>query len=178
MSRYEEPSYTVLAESNGYEIRHYDSYLAAETEVRGSFDSVGTTAFRRLAGFIFGGNSENLKMNMTVPVTREPTDSGSHRYRFVMEQAYSEEDLPRPVDDKVTIVRVPGGAYAARRYRGSRRESSYRRAEADLRTALQRDGIEIIGTPVSAVYDGPLTPPMLRRNEVLIPVAWHEGDRG
>jgi hypothetical protein len=172
MSRYEQPHYAVVSSRPRYEIRHYEPYLAAETEVPGSFDATGNTAFRRLAGFIFGRNSSGTKMNMTVPVTRQETDAGSYRYRFVMERAYAESDLPSPVDDSVSIVRVPGGYYAAMRYRGRRSESVYRRVEATLLEALERDGIAPIGVPYNAVYDGPLTPPMLRHNEVLVSVEW------
>jgi len=174
MSRYEQPSYSVVDTFEGYELRHYDSYLTAETIVDGDFDSTGNTAFRRLAGFIFGRNSEGLKMNMTVPVTREQAGAGAYRYRFVMEKSYSEEDLPRPVDDSVEVVRVSAGHYAAARYRGRMSEARYRRAETALLAALQRDGIETTGTPAAAVYDGPFTPPMMRHNEVLVPVAWED----
>jgi hypothetical protein len=111
-------------------------------------------------------------MNMTVPVTREPGGPGEYRYRFVMEKAYSEAELPRPVDEDVRIARVPAGFHAAARYRGSRNESPYRRAEVALRSALERDGIAARGTPMSAVYDGPFTPSFMRRNEVLVPVDW------
>lgn len=174
MSRYEQPDYSVVATNDSYEIRRYEAYLAAETTVHGDFDSVGNTAFRRLAGFIFGRNSEGEKMNMTVPVTREETAANTYRYRFVMERAYSEDDLPRPVDPSIELVHVPAGYYAATRYSGRRNERQYRRKETALLEALRRDGIETTGTPVSAVYNGPLTPPMMRRNEVLIPIAWTE----
>jgi hypothetical protein len=176
MSRYEEPEYAVVATFDRYEIRHYDSYLAAETTVDGDFDSTGNTAFRRLAGFIFGRNSQDAKMNMTVPVTRQQTDPNGYRFRFVMERAYSEEELPRPLDDSVSLVRVPAGYCASMRYRGRRNESRYRRAEAELLAALQSDGIEVSGSALSAVYDGPFTPPVMRRNEVQIPVDWQVPD--
>ena len=170
MSRYEQPEYSVIAKFDSYEIRRYVPYLAAETTVDGDFDSTGNTAFRRLAGFIFGRNSENLKMNMTVPVTREQTETGGYRYRFFMDSGFSEEELPKPVDDSVSIVRVPGGHYAAARYRGRRNEAQYRRVESELLAALNRDGIDVSGSPFSAVYNGPLTPPAMRRNEVLVAV--------
>jgi DNA gyrase inhibitor GyrI len=175
MSRYEEPVYSVLANSDRYEIRYYDSYLVAETTIRGNFDSTGNAAFRRLAGFIFGRNSRGLKMNMTVPVTRQQTEPDRYRYRFVMEKAYSADNLPLPKDDSVSIVNVPGGHYAAARYRGRRNEAQYRRAESALLAALERDAVAIAGSPFSAVYDGPFTPPVMRRNEVLVPIEWQEG---
>lgn len=174
MSRYEEPAYTVVATSREFEVRRYDSYLAAETTVTGDFDSTGNIAFRRLAGFIFGGNSAALKMNMTVPVTRERSGVDDYRYRFVIEKAYAHEQLPRPLDQSVRVVRVAAGHYAAVRYRGRRTFARYRRTEAALLASLQRANVETTGTAVSAVYNGPFTPPVMRRNEVLVPIAWGE----
>jgi hypothetical protein len=171
MGRYEQPEYTVVASGDGYEIRDYESHLVAETTVEGGFETTGNVAFGRLAGFIFGRNSAGTRMNMTVPVTHLPLPEGAHRYRFVMERAYTEESLPRPVDGSISVVRVPGGHYAAARYRGGRGEARFRRAAADLRSALDRDGVEIAGEPEAAVYDGPFVPAPMRRNEVLIPVA-------
>lgn len=171
MGRYEQPEYTVVASRDGYEIRNYESYLVAETTVEGNFETSGNAAFGRLAGFIFGRNSANEKMNMTVPVTHLPMPDGEHRYRFVMERAYDEESLPRPVDAEITVVRVPGGHFAAARYRGGRGEARFQRAAANLLSALARDGVEVKGEPEVAVYDGPFVPAPIRRNEVLVPVA-------
>lgn len=171
MGRYEQPEYTVIRSGDGYEIRDYESHLVAETTVGGGFETTGNVAFGRLAGFIFGRNSASRKMNMTVPVTHLPLPDGGHRYRFVMERAYTEETLPRPLDGSVAVVRVPGGRYAAARYRGGRGEARFRRAAADLLSALARDGVEVTGDPEAAVYDGPFVPAPIRRNEVLIPVA-------
>lgn len=171
MGRYEQPEYRVVTTGSGYEIRDYDSHLVAETTVHGDFDSTGNVAFGRLAGFIFGRNSANEKMNMTVPVTHLPLPEGGQRYRFVMERAYSEETLPRPVDESVVVVRVPAGHYAAVRYRGGRGEARFRRNATDLLEALARDGVTVTGEPEAAVYDGPFVPAPMRRNEVLVPVA-------
>jgi hypothetical protein len=172
MSRYEEPRYTVVAQRPEYEVRLYESYLAAETTVPGGFGPSGNVAFRRLAGFIFGRNSQSLRMNMTVPVTHQPGAGSTHRYRFVMERAYSEQTLPHPLDPDISLVRVPAGLYAARSYRGGRSENRFRRVEAELTTALDRDGLIVTDDPAVAVYNGPATPPPLRRNEVLIPITW------
>ena len=172
MSRYEQPQYTVVVSRPGYEVRLYESYLVAETTVVGDFASTGNTAFRRLAGFIFGRNSNALRMNMTVPVTHQPHDNGTHKYRFVMKRTYSEQTLPHPLEDTITLVRVPAGPYAVRAYRGGRSENRFRRIEAELLDALRSDGLQTTGTPAVAVYNGPATPPPLRRNEVIVPLDW------
>jgi hypothetical protein len=169
---YESPEYEVVAKRDGFEIRQYEPYLVAETEVTGTFESSGNSAFRRLAGYIFGDNQESKKMAMTVPVTRMPTPAGSFEYRFVMERAYDETTLPHPRDARIAIRRIPAGMFAVRRYRGSTGEARYKREERSLLAALERSGVITTGSPAAAVYNGPLTPPPFRHNEVIVPVEW------
>ena len=181
---YEEPEYEVPRQADDYEIREYASYLVAETRVSGDFDRTGGKAFQRLAGYIFGNNrrttpnradeAESVSMNMTVPVTRERIDEDGQRstvYRFVMERAYDRESLPLPNDNRVTLTEEPGGRVAVLRYRGRITEASFMKQVELLRASLKRDGLATIGEPISAVYNGPFTPPFLRRNEVMFKLA-------
>ena len=170
MGRYEQPVYEVASRGRDYEIRRYEPHHVAETTVEGSFASTGNVAFRRLAGFIFGRNSANARMNMTVPVTLQPSGPGRYRYRFMMERSYATETLPTPLDEAVRLVAVPAGHVAALSFRGGRSERRFQRAERDLLGALARDGVAVSGPAQLAVYSGPATPPFLRRNEVLVPV--------
>lgn len=183
-SAYEEPAYEILRQTDDYEIREYRSYLVAETRVDGDFDRTGSAAFRRLAGYIFGDNrraaadnpedSESVSMNMTIPVTRERIEDEKGRatvYRFVMERAYDREALPVPNDDRVSVAEVKAGRFAVLRYRGRITEERFLKYAEILETSLKRDGLTAIGEPISAVYNGPFTPPFLRRNEVLLRLA-------
>ena len=112
-------------------------------------------------------------MGMTAPVTRHRggPDGGGTVYRFVMERGYDMDSLPVPNDDRVELSIVPGGPVAVLRYRGRIAASRFDERAGRLLDALRRDGLEPAGEAVSAVYDGPLTPPFLRRNEVLVPLA-------
>ncbi len=178
---YEEPEYEVLQQTDDYEIREYASYLVAETRVSGDFDRTGNAAFQRLAGYIFGDNrrvdrndpedTESVSMKMTIPVTRERIEDKKGRstvYRFVMERSYDRDSLPEPNDKRVTLTEEPGGQFAVLRYRGRITEERFLRYADALRASLKRDGLTSLGEPISAVYNGPFTPPMFRRNEVLI----------
>ena len=178
---YEEPEYEVLQQTEDYEIREYASYLVAETRISGDFDHSGNAAFRRLAGYIFGDNRratqngsddiESVSMKMTIPVTRERIEDEEGRstvYRFVMERAYDRNSLPEPNDERVTLKEEPGGQFAALHYRGRITEERFLKYADVLQASLERDGLTTIGKPISAVYNGPFTPPMFRRNEVLI----------
>lgn len=186
---YEEPEYRVVSEHEEYEIRTYEPYLVAETIVSGDFGGSGNQAFRILAGYIFGDNRSAEKMAMTAPVTRQPADdsvkmnmtvpviseraaeAGSYSYQFVMERKYTRDTLPVPNDDRVRIREVPARVLAVRRYSGRWTAGNFERHTETLLEALQRDGIQVVGLPMSAAYNSPFTPPFLRRNEVLVEVA-------
>ncbi len=172
----EEPDYRVLEQREGYELRQYEAYLVAETDVPGSQRSGGNRAFRVLAGYIFGNNQNQKKMAMTVPVTAQLDPEASrgdqtvYHWQFVMERKYSRETLPAPLDERVHIREIPPRLVAARRYSGSTSERNFLKNLKVLEEALARDNVTPAGQPLAAVYNGPLTPGFLRRNEVLVEV--------
>ena len=49
----EEPSYTVVEQRDGYELRDYAPYIVAEVEVTGSRSESLNQGFRLLADYIF-----------------------------------------------------------------------------------------------------------------------------
>lgn len=185
----EEPKYEVLASTDDYEVRRYDSYIIAETDVEGTYKTAGNKAFRILAGYIFGNNrasekmamtapvesrpaDESVKMEMTAPVASYPSenDAGSYTYSFVMEKKYSLETLPVPNDPRVRIRVIPERTVAVHRYSGSWSEGNYVEHERVLLDALADDGIATRGVPVSARYNAPFTPWFMRRNEVMVEI--------
>ena len=68
----EQPRYSVLKEfSGGIEVRQYDAYILAETEIKAAdADQAGNLAFKRLGGYIFGGNRTKQSIAMTAPVSQ------------------------------------------------------------------------------------------------------------
>ena len=62
----EEPKYTIIKQTNDYEIRKYDDRLAVET-LEGSGEN---RAFSLLFKYISGANELNSKVAMTIPVTQ------------------------------------------------------------------------------------------------------------
>ena len=55
--RIETPKYTLVSKSGRFEIRDYESMIVAFTAVTASYREATSTGFRRIAKFIFGGNS-------------------------------------------------------------------------------------------------------------------------
>lgn len=169
----EEPSYEVLLETKHYEVRRYQPYIVAEVDVDADFKQSGNSAFRVLAGYIFGDNTSQEKMNMTAPVESEAT-GGPYTYSFVMERKYTMESLPKPTNPDVRLVERPGRVMAVHRYSGGWSEERYAEHEKILLDALTTDRIDTIGPPVFARYNAPFTPWFLRRNEVMVEIDWKD----
>ena len=64
----EEPPHTVTLKDGDFEIRDYPSLTIAEVTVRADRSTAGNAGFRKLAGYIFGGNAGKQKIEMTAPV--------------------------------------------------------------------------------------------------------------
>ncbi len=167
----EKPSYEVLLETKHYEVRRYEPYIVAEVDVDADFKQSGNSAFRVLAGYIFGDNASQEKMNMTAPVESASSD-GPYTYSFVMERKYTMESLPKPTNPDVRLVERPGRVMAVHRYSGGWSEERYAEHEKILLDALATDRIETLGPPVFARYNAPFTPWFLRRNEVMVEIDW------
>ena len=185
----EEPAYEVLLETKHYEVRRYAPYIVAEVDVDADFKQAGSSAFRVLAGYIFGDNEpqeemqmtapvesrEGIRMDMTAPVTSQSTGGeGSFTYAFVMERKYTMETLPRPNNPDVRLVQRPERIMAVHRYSGTWSEERYEGHEKILLDALATDRIGTIGTPVFARYNAPFTPWFMRRNEIMIEIDWDD----
>jgi hypothetical protein len=168
----EKPDYKVLAQETDFEVRLYGEYLVAEVDLEGDMSEVGNSAFRILAGYIFGNNATGEKMAMTAPVESHRNSDGDTTFSFVMERKYSQDTLPSPVDPRVRINNQPQRVMAVRRYSGTWSEANFSKHHDELLAALRDAGIEPLGPPVWARYNAPFTPWFLRRNEVLIEIDW------
>ena len=187
------PPYTVLSEHDGYEIREYAPQLVAEVIVEGDFEASLNRGFRKLAGFIFGdntapsgtGDSQAIAMTapvleevatsspiaMTAPVLEEAAAGEKRKVTFVMPAEYTLATIPKPKDPDVRLVEVPARRYAASRFSGWVDAEKAARMKARLLEDLTRDKQATEGVPALAQYDPPWTPPFMRRNEILLPLA-------
>ena len=168
----EELQYELLSEYEGFEIRRYSESVQARLLTPSSGWSGSSGGFRRIAGYIFGGNETNQRIAMTAPVQMWDTDSGS-MMSFTMPSKYSIKDLPSPIDKGVEIVEVDEYVVAVLPFSGLSRTSKARRLVAKLETLIQASGLTAKGAPVLAVYDNPgTTLPFMRRNEIHLPLNW------
>ena len=179
----DEPTYTVVQKTDVFEVRQYAPYLVAEVVVPGPATEAGNQGFRLLAGYIFGKNKGERKLEMTAPVTQAPVPAppiklemtapvtqaatpGGFLVQFVMPKGYTLATLPEPLDPKVKLREVPGNRVAVIRFSGSWSQSTYEENLQTLRQALAAAGLATSGEPVSSRYNSPFSLPFLRRNEV------------
>lgn len=183
----EKPDYDVLEKADGYEIRRYPEMLVAQVRMEMAPDDAMNSGFDPLAGFIFGDNVDESKIEMTSPVTQEAdtstkiamtspvtqeADADAQLVRFIMPSEYTMETLPKPTNEKVEILTIPARTVAVIKFSGFGRHEKMLEKQAKLEEALARDEVEVAGDPTYARYDPPWTVPFMRRNEVMIPVAW------
>jgi hypothetical protein len=168
-----EPAFSVIRSEGRIELRDYPGFIVAETDVSGDFDAAGRTGFRRVAGYIFGGNKKpdgsSEKIAMTAPVTVEPKGD-QWRLHFVMPEGYQMDSLPRPNDPNVRLREVASHRAAAIRFSGFTTDASIREATEALRAWIAKEQLTEISPPQVARYNDPFTLPWNRRNEILIEV--------
>lgn len=180
------PPYRVISQNEGYEIREYEGYTVASTSMSKvdepySLDDLtsGGEAFNALAAYLFGANEEKEVMEMTTPVTT--TSTGEMRF-YLRER---ENSFPKPVVENdeifnekgaVKIQNIPPATLAVAKFTGFVTEGEVARQKDALLTSLAIDGVEIDVPHASVVphvifqYNPPYTLPILRRNEIGIPV--------
>ncbi len=160
-----DPEYQVLLQDGEFEIRTYPSLWVAETLVDTNYTEAGSIGFKRLAGYIFGGNTRREKMAMTAPVLQQ-TEGRQWRMAFVMPASYSLETLPIPLDANVALKQLPAKKVAVLQYSGALSEGVIARNSQKLLDWLTQRSLKPLSPTRSAAYDPPWTIPILRRNEI------------
>lgn len=184
----EEPAHTVERVENGVEIRAYGPRVAAETTVEGADEAARSEGFRRLAGYIFGGNDRDIKIAMTAPVGQHPggvrgeqiamtapvaqqrDDNGEWVIQFFMPADKTLATLPTPENSAVRLVDVPAAAIAVRRFSGRASHEVVASQTDALLKSLEGTDFRPSGIPAAWFYDPPWTVPFLRRNEIAVTV--------
>ena len=162
----EEPPYEVINAHDGFEVRRYGPTVQARVQTAGRDGGAASGGFRRVAGYIFGGNGERTSIAMTAPVHMWEED-GSGWLAFTMPSAYALETLPSPNDTGVRLHPTSVATVAVVRFSGRTTSKKTARVEKELRAAVEREGYTAVGPAVLAVYENPWTTlPFMRRNEL------------
>ena len=181
---YEEPRYQALVQEDNFEIRLYSDVLVAQSTSSGTYKESSGSNFDRLAGYIFGKNKINKKIDMTSPVLQkkesekmdmtvpvfQQQENTDWTMTFVLPSQYSIDTAPIPLDDDVVVKVLPKVKVATLRFNGSLNEDSIQKNTQKLEDWVKQKNFNVVSSPYSAAYDPPWTLPMLRRNEIHIPI--------
>ena len=167
----ETPKHTLIKKENGFEVREYESMIIATTSVRSEYSDAASTGFRRIASYIFGGNSANMSIEMTAPVlTNSPDSQDNYEIQFVMPSEHSMEDLPQPNSQNVTLKNVNLGRTAVLRFGGWATKKRASKYKDELRDLLLVNGYIPNGTFMVAQYNSPWAIPPFRKNEIIVQI--------
>ena len=160
----EEPAWNLVGQLDEVELRAYEPSIQARTPMQTGDGS--SSGFKRLAGYIFGGNETEQSIAMTAPV--ETSMTRDSYMAFTMPSEHAMEDLPAPNDGSVSLHEVPARTVAAIRFSGWATSAKVERMTETLIATLQANGIEPLGPPSLNQYNPPWTPPWMRRNEIMV----------
>lgn len=169
----ENQKFRLVFKDSQFEIRFYPAATFAKIYSNGTnYKSVASSGFKKLAGYIFGGNDQGKSISMTAPVRMELSDKGS-TMSFVMPEKYKETDLPKPKDANVHIVKSSPQYVAVIGFGGYAEDEKIQERRDFLLKLIQAKGIKVAGDYTFLGYNAPFQF-WGRKNEVVIPIIWKE----
>lgn len=168
-SSIETPDYEVLRVlSRKAEIRRYPALILAQTQMEAqTYNENSNMGFRRVAGYIFGGNEKGQKIAMTAPVIMEM--GAQTEMAFVMPKQYQMEALPNPTNPQVKIAKQEERTLAVLRFGGYSNDAKITEKAQELKALLQQEGIAFKEQLIYMGYNAPWDF-IGRRNEVAFEV--------
>ncbi len=167
----EEQPYQVIKVYDSFEVRFYPSATIASINSNAkTYKDLGSSGFRKLANYIFGGNNENKNIAMTAPVYMDINDTQS-TMSFVMPKNYSSKNLPNPNDSTITIKETESVYVAVIKFSGFASDSKIKEYTEKLKKQLLEKQISYYGNFSYLGYNPPFQL-VNRRNEILVNINW------
>jgi hypothetical protein len=168
------------------EVRNYESMVLVSAPMSGRS---GNSAFRALFAYISGENQGDTEIAMTAPVfmndkseVKEGTEiamtapvfmgsrTGEPMMSFVMPNTFTLATTPKPINPQVKVTELKNYKVAAIQFSGTLSDNNVEENTNILSKWIVQNGYTAISESIKAGYNGPLTLPFLRKNEVLIEV--------
>ena len=159
--------YKVIRVEKDFEIRFYPAATMAvvSSKVR-TYKELGSSGFRKLAGFIFGGNQDKKQISMTSPVHMDFGDSVS-TMAFVLPAGYQEGNVPKPNDPGIAIKTSEPEYVAVVTFDGFASDEKIGEQKKKLEKVLNEQGLKHYGNFRFLGYNPPYQL-FGRRNEVIV----------
>lgn len=187
----ESAPYTVVSkgsDSPKIEVRIYEPMVLVSTNMSSDSGNSGNSAFRKLFKYITGNNEGAVEIAMTAPVIMDndkekagaeiamtapvfmDENAQTPTMSFVMPKDFTLASTPVPSDPDVRISEVRDYKVAAIQFSWTLSDSNVSKHTKLLEAWMAENGYVASGKAVKAGYNGPLTLPMFRHNEVMIPI--------
>ncbi len=159
-------SYKVLKTHPNFEIRAYsEANFSSVTIPKQSYKEMSSTGFRKLAGYIFGGNEDSKSIAMTSPVAMEMGDSMT--MKFMIPSEYDLSELPKPNDSSIRFTKENSKILAVIRFGGWASDDRLEEKKKELIQLLDSEGIAHNSKFTFLGYNPPYEV-MNRRNEMTV----------
>ncbi len=176
MAKILQPGYRLVKRDGPFEIRAYEPMILAEVQLAGGRRDAMGKGFKILSDYINRANEPGVRLPMTVPVTLQPAgdkiNGKSWIIRFIMPPGSVLDKLPKPNDGRIVLFPVPVARAAICRFAGRAGNDTLKDRTAALKNWVNGEGLSAAAPPTYAFYNGPLTLPFLRRNEVMVAVEY------
>ena len=162
----EQYPYKVEKTYEGFEIRSYEGALFTSVKLAtNNYDKASSKGFSILAGYIFGGNSDNEKIAMTSPVAM--TLEKNTEMLFLVPKDYTKENLPKPNDKNIEFKEINAKKVAAISFGGWANDDKIATYKAKLIKLLDKENIEYTNKFLFLGYNAPMEV-VNRKNEVIV----------
>ena len=158
-------NYTVIKKLENIEIRQYKNSIYASYIPKNEKER--NNSFRKVAGFIFGDNTNNEKISMTSPVIIKIHND--YEMAFLMPEEYNIENLPKPGNKEINIYTEPGTLKACIRYSGYTNNSVEDKKIEELKKILSKYNFNHKNDFEVLVYNSPFDF-LNRRNEITVTI--------
>ena len=127
-----------------------------------------------LAGYLYGGNraadGTSVEIVATGPLTH--LDRGAVSViAMALPAAWGFDALPRALDPRVTVTRVPAARHAVLPFDGRATPEVVAARKAELLQLVDAAGLDPVGEIAVVHYEAPWVLSANRRNEVRVPIA-------
>jgi len=162
--------YSVIKNFDSFEIRKYDEINIVSIETN---KSMGSEGFTSLFKYISGQNKEKKEIPMTAPVLNKISDEES-TMAFVMPKGMHLESIPKPLREDLIVKQMDPGYYAVLKFNGFNNKRKINHKIEEFKDLLENKEYSILSDFYLARFDPPLTLPTLRKNEILVKIAYKE----
>ena len=149
-----EPKFQVLESFGKIELRFYEPFLVAEVETSGERKEAIRDGFRLLADYLFGNNNASKRLPMSIPVTQQ--EKGDRwKIRFMLAKESHLENLPKPNNTVVKLLKIPAQKFAVIRFSGSPNDEKIQLQTEKLQNFANSHQWRVTGSPILAFYNPP-----------------------